>query len=138
MHDVPKLAWNEEIAKFSQNWCDRIRDNKRFEHSLERGYGENIGYLNTESQEDREAAAGKIVTTWYDEISLYDYTAPGSSARTLHFTQIVWKTSTQLGCGISFGTKGIHNYKVTWVCCNYSPAGNFNNQYEENVPRPLK
>ena len=36
-----------------------------------------------------------------------------------HFTQVVWKSTTQLGCGLAVN-RGNKIYGV----CNYSPAGN--------------
>jgi hypothetical protein len=36
-----------------------------------------------------------------------------------HFTQIVWRASTTLGCGKATGKDG-----NDYVVCNYDPAGN--------------
>jgi hypothetical protein len=47
--------------------------------------------------------------------------------QTGHFTQIVWKASRGLGIGVE-----TRNDK-TYVVANYSPAGNFGNQYRQNV-----
>lgn len=51
-----------------------------------------------------------------------------------HFTQIVWKSTEQLGCGLAITTDN----RVYGVC-NYFPQGNVINQgyFEENV-QPLK
>jgi hypothetical protein len=48
----------------------------------------------------------QAVQMWYDEISLYNFSRPGFSAATGHFTQIVWATSTQLGCAQVVGCGG--------------------------------
>jgi hypothetical protein len=61
---------------------------------------------------------------WYSEVSQYMFTrTPWTSNQPNfknigHFTQMVWKSSTQLGCGAA---KGANCYVVS---CHYSPAGN--------------
>lgn len=62
---------------------------------------------------------------WYDEIEFYDYSNPGQRyANTTeaigHFTQVVWKASTDVGCGLAIGP----DFYVYGVC-NYSPPGNY-------------
>jgi hypothetical protein len=44
-----------------------------------------------------------------------------------HYTQIVWKKSTQIGVGKAGGI----------VVLNYSPPGNYRGSYTANVPCPL-
>jgi hypothetical protein len=44
-----------------------------------------------------------IVDLWYDEEPLYEYNNPGYSYETGHFTQIVWKGTTEIGCGFATG-----------------------------------
>lgn len=63
---------------------------------------------------------------WYDESNQYDYQNPDWTVAG-HFTQVVWKSSTSLGCGI-----GKNDYGVYGVC-NYSPQGNYLGQFEANV-----
>ena len=71
---------------------------------------------------------GKSATkSWYDEVKLYNFNGGGFSMATGHFTQVVWKASRKLGVGVA--TK---NGK-TFVVANYSPAGNFGNEYRQNV-----
>ena len=40
-----------------------------------------------------------------------------------HYTQIVWRKSTQLGCGVA-SCNSARGKQDIWIC-NYSPAGNF-------------
>merc|ERR1711972_360202 len=69
----------------------------------------------------------RSVDSWYSEIKDYKFENPGYSQETGHFTQVVWKGSTELGVGV--GQKGS---KVV-VVANYSPPGN-SGQYHDNVP----
>lgn len=48
-----------------------------------------------------------------------------------HFTQVVWKGSTQLGIGKADGMKG--NMKCTFIVGRYKPAGNFIGRFKNNV-----
>ena len=73
----------------------------------------------------------KPVDKWYNEINLYNFDDPGFTLDTAHFTQIVWKETTKMGCGASVRNDGL-TYKVV---CNYYKAGNIINsaKYSENV-----
>jgi hypothetical protein len=44
-----------------------------------------------------------------------------------HFTQVVWRQTTQLGCGVST-CRGMD----IWVC-EYDPPGNVQGHYRQNV-----
>ena len=57
---------------------------------------------------------------WYREISQYNFNAPAYSNAVGHFTQLIWRNSKQLGCGMS-----VCNGANYWVC-RYSPTGNWN------------
>jgi len=63
---------------------------------------------------------------WYDEVTNpgYDFKNPGFSSGIGHFTALVWKSSTKLGCGIS----GVY------VVCRYCDGpGNYMGQFPDNV-----
>lgn len=61
----------------------------------------------------------------------YNFKNSGFSAGTGHFTQVVWKGSTDLGIGVATGNK--HGMKCTYIVARYRPAGNFMGRYQENV-----
>ena len=111
-HCAPAMTWDEEIAKAAQAWSDMCV----FEHDSNNSNGENMA----RGSEDP-------VGMWYAEIANYDFAAPGFAAQTGHFTQVVWRGSTKLGCGRTMCPMG-----VTYVC-RYAAAGNFTGQYEQNV-----
>lgn len=65
-----------------------------------------------------------VVGSWASEISCFTYGAfPGCCSCTCgHDTQLVWRSSSQVGCGrATCGSEEI------WVC-NYDPPGNYTNQ----------
>jgi hypothetical protein len=45
-----------------------------------------------------------------------------------HFTQVIWKSTTKVG----FGIARTNDYCVV-VVANYSPPGNYIDEYKENV-----
>ncbi len=65
---------------------------------------------------------------WYDEVGKYDFGNSRFSAETGHFTQVVWKDTTDVGCGISISSSG----RIYGVC-NYTPQGNFKGEFGKNV-----
>jgi hypothetical protein len=80
-----------------------------------------------------EYLSGSTPTTdWYNEISSYDFSSPGYSDATGHFTQVVWYSSLQLGIGIAFNNDG----SGFTVVANYYPAGNVIGAFPANVLPP--
>lgn len=65
-------------------------------HRPNNEYGENVYYAM-----NFDPSAEQCVKSWYDEIKNYNYSKPGFSSKTGHFTQVVWKDSIELGVGIT-------------------------------------
>mmetsp|Transcript_7773 Transcript_7773/g.21166 ORF Transcript_7773/g.21166 Transcript_7773/m.21166 type:complete len:97 (+) Transcript_7773:2-292(+) len=74
-----------------------------------------------------------VVDAWYKEEKDYDYDNPQFSMETGHFTQVVWKETTELGCAIAVCPDSDEKIYV----CQYNPPGNYLNQFGANV-LPLK
>ncbi|MEM6294923.1 MAG: CAP domain-containing protein [Myxococcota bacterium] len=112
---VPALQWSADIAAVAQEWADRLA--KRgcdLEHSSG-DLGENLYW----SSDPRPAA--EAVTSWVDERADYDARRHRCKRGAVcgHYTQVVWKTSRAVGCGVaSCGSARV------WVC-NYDPPGNY-------------
>jgi hypothetical protein len=70
------------------------------------------------------AYASQIVKMWYTEIQQYDFKKPGFSSATEHFTQVVWKSTRQVGCGIAMGPKNADGRYRVYGVCQYKDAGN--------------
>lgn len=121
--DTNPLTWSDELAQYAQNYANNYDCSGNLVHSGG-PYGENlaIGYSPVGS-----------VDAWYDEIKDYNYANPGFSESTGHFTQVVWKSSTKVGCAV----KSCGGVWGDYVICSYDPAGNFLGEFAQNVA-PLK
>jgi hypothetical protein len=126
MAGVPALQWDDTLQQQAQSWADTGVTDHSYSRGAFKTYGENMQFsCPTSSPKD-------ATDWWYAEIELYSESSPYQSP---HYTQMVWKGSTKIGCG-----KG----KLTAPCdgdiwfCQFTPMGNSNNAYKENVIAPTK
>ncbi|ODV63621.1 PR-1-like protein [Ascoidea rubescens DSM 1968] len=121
LHGLDNLAWNQTLAKYASDFATAYScpSNGQLTHSGG-PYGENLasGYTSEGT-----------VDAWYNEIEYYDFSNPGYSSSTGHFTQIVWKGSKQIGCAY----KKCDTAYGTYVVCEYYPAGNIIGYFDTNV-----
>ena len=87
-------------------------------------YGENLGALGGAYNNYQHN-----VWDWYNEINSYSFANPGFSASTGHFTQLVWASSTALGCAAGYSADGQRHI----IACEYNPPGNYAGEYQANV-----
>ena len=121
-HCAQPLTWSPKLAQAAQQWANTLKAKGcAFEHSGG-ATGENLAAGTTGALDARATVA-----MWYDEIKGYSFKQPGFSMQTGHFTQVVWRGTTSVGCGKS-QCKGMD----IWVC-EYDPPGNWEGQYREQV-----
>ena len=72
------------------------------------------------------------LNAWVYEVTAYDYSNPGFSEGTGHFTQYVWKSSTKVGC--AWNTVDCSGQAL--FMCEYDPPGNVEGEFPENVLEP--
>ncbi|XP_065093052.1 uncharacterized protein LOC135713749 [Ochlerotatus camptorhynchus] len=124
-HSADPLTLNSTISQCAQEWANHIASRNCMQHRPNNRYGENIyaccGKIDVSGEE--------VVRAWYNEIKDYRFEQanPCNFCQVGHFTQVVWKSSTQLGVGIA------RNGKNLYVVCNYDPPGNYGGQYLANV-----
>jgi uncharacterized protein YkwD len=119
---VPGLTWDPTIAATAQAYAAKCV----FQHSGTAGLGENLAAYAPPGGHTASAP----VNDWAAEKANYDYTTNTCATGQVcgHYTQVVWKNSQKVGCGVqSCSTNspfmGFPNWEI-WVC-NYSPPGNF-------------
>ncbi|KAH8161785.1 hypothetical protein CIB48_g6468 [Xylaria polymorpha] len=124
-HNATAVAWNETLAGYAADYLNSDAAGGaaecKFAHSGG-PYGENLalGYA------DPTAA----VEGWGDERAKYNFDKPGFSAETGHFTQLVWKSTTDVGCGRKLcGTRG------WYLACEYWPPGNVIGAFKDEVDK---
>jgi pathogenesis-related protein 1 len=116
---IKPLVWSSTLATTAQTYANQCV----YAHSGAAGLGENI-YASAPPSMSQTDTADSFVS----EFPSYNYAANTCSGVCGHYTQVVWRGTTSLGCGIAncsantpFGSM-FPNW--TFVVCNYSPAGN--------------
>ena len=128
-HGADPLKYSSTVAESAQSYADKLASTScgKLKHSTsdERlGYGENL-YLCGSSGGDCYTSE-KAMHGWYvEEINDGPVTTWQG-----HATQILWKSTTELGCGLSSCT-GAYTYDI--LVCQYSPAGNYMAKVEQEV-----
>jgi hypothetical protein len=138
-HSASSVTWSGSLESSARTLAERCV----YQHDTSiagGGYGQNIGYGVGES------AIGEMITNlmYNDEMmffaDLYGKASPDMSKFDAwgHFSQIVWKGTEEVGCATvvcpSLGNAGGSN--VPFTVCNYSPAGNYDGEYADNVLSP--
>ncbi|XP_020613552.1 ectin-like [Orbicella faveolata] len=146
-HGVPPLKWNAQLKADAQEWANHLADINNMEHdyeSINKGSGENLAYFQpgdpnnmpTQCQGPKNPSCvqcREMVADWYSEESNFDYnTGKSKGGVILHFTQVVWKETTELG--MATATSANKWFSVA----RYKKRGNMGDSeaFKKNVPRP--
>lgn len=112
---VGDLEWSDEIAKSALEWAKTLEKDCGFYHS-DSDFGENL-WMGTSGAYQ----TASVVDSWGEEKADYNYSSnkckPGRVCG--HYTQIVWKNTTKVGCA-QVECDGM----TIWVC-QYDPPGNW-------------
>jgi hypothetical protein len=125
---LPKLGWSDAAARAAQAWADRC--DWGHDPSLDAlQMGQNIFAVG--STVPVAATPADAVGSWVGEAADYHYATntcnPGKVCG--HYTAVVWRSTTSVGCGHRTCTTGSpfgagYPYWDFWVC-NYAPPGNW-------------
>lgn len=149
-HHAPELAFDVTLNQGAQAWAEHLLSTEQFFHGNTDGIGQNLYWkmwdLSTMSQEKIDYIkkyypsyplpldftgknlAVSAVSSWYNEVSNYSYdTTESINGNSIgHFTQLVWKDSSLLGCGAAWklnNNAGETSVSV-YVVCRYISKGN--------------
>jgi pathogenesis-related protein 1 len=111
---APALAWSENLARVAQEWANTLIAERRFDHRPNSKYGENMFRL-----DGGRTAPQKVVERWASEQANFNYKSNKCKGECGHYTQIVWRTTKELGCAVARGGQ-----REVWVC-EYAPPGNY-------------
>ena len=120
---LPPLAWSDDLAKAADPWARKLARDGELHHSEWKdrtGTGENLwigtaGYYSPEQMigaftgEKRDFRRGKFP----------DVSRTGNWQDVGHYTQIIWPSTTQVGCALARARGN------DVLVCRYSPAGNY-------------
>lgn len=111
---VRPLVWNDTVAYYAYQYAHRRYGDCRMEHSMG-PYGENL------AEGWGRLSGVDAVGMWVSEKPNYDYYSNSCVGdECLHYTQVVWRDSTHLGCA----RLQCHNGWL-FVICSYDPPGNY-------------
>lgn len=110
---MPVVVWSDKLASAAQHWAERLLNGRKFYHQPDNPYGENLFEI-----AGGTASSAEVVGSWASEARAYDYRSNSCTSTCGHYTQIVWRYTKQIGCGVAQG-----GGRQIWVC-EYSPPGN--------------
>lgn len=118
---IQALTWSTTLAQSAQVWALHLARINKAQHSTKRvNVGENlawgtagntvVGFINLWAGENKNFIPGKV----YPKCS-----KTGSGSAVWHWTQMIWRKTTKVGCGMAKSSTN----KLYYVC-HYSPQGN--------------
>uniref|UniRef100_A0A672L3B5 Cysteine rich secretory protein LCCL domain containing 1 n=1 Tax=Sinocyclocheilus grahami TaxID=75366 RepID=A0A672L3B5_SINGR len=127
------MVWDTELERGAQEWAETCL----WEHGptgLLPQIGQNLGV-----HWGRYRPPTSHPQAWYDEVKDYSFPYPQecnphcpfkcSGPVCTHYTQLVWATSSRIGCAINvcynMNVWGQIWAKAVYLVCNYSPKGNW-------------
>jgi pathogenesis-related protein 1 len=128
---VEGLSYSPTLEISAQAWADNLKQTNRCQmrHSKPEGrYGENLYWASALTWSDGRRELQKVssempVNSWGSEKRDYNYVKNTCKSGKMcgHYTQMVWKASTQVGCAIAVCED---SQDQVWVC-QYQPTGNW-------------
>lgn len=123
---VPPVAWDPQLARSAAAWAQQLAVTNRFEHSnrrARRGVGENL-WMGSRGTYSPEYMVGQWASErhWF-RAGYFPAVGPRGWYAVSHYTQIVWPTTTRIGCAI------VTNARHDVLVCHYAPAGNIDGRW---------
>ena len=126
---LPPLTWDDSLAQTAKAWAAQCIDtdgNGLVDHNAGRSTGHDF-YVGENIYASSGTATGAgAVSAWAGEAVNYHYDTNTCDTNQVcgHYTQVVWRTTTKLGCALH-NCAGL-KYPST-IVCDYGPGGNVNN-----------
>ena len=113
---LPPLRWSNQLAANAQQWAEHLAEIGQLEHS---NSGQNLAMATAGTQ-----SLTQLVDLWGNEQAYFkngdfpDISTTGNWMDVGHYSQIVWKTTTKVGCGFA------ESNGSDVLVCDYAPPGN--------------
>ena len=116
------LAWDAALAAGAQSYAQLLAATRTFQHSGRKarpGIGENL-WMGTSGAFSPEQMVGNWASEkqWFRPGIFPNVSRTGNWEQIGHYSQIIWRTTTRVGCGLARGSGR------DVLVCRYSPAGN--------------
>ena len=113
---VAAIKWNATVAAYAQRYANLRRADCALIHS-NGPYGENLF-----RGSGKEWSGTEAVQSWVSERQFYNYNTNTCAPSKVcgHYTQVVWRKSTSVGCARVKCNSG-----AIFITCNYYPPGNY-------------
>ncbi len=120
---LPPLVWNDTLAAHAAVWARHLAQHGRLEHSANEerlDEGENLWMGTAGAYQVEDMVAGwSAEKRDFRQVVFPDVSASGSWHDVGHYTQMIWRNTTDIGCAVARGS----GYDV--LVCHYAPPGNF-------------
>ncbi|XP_061599355.1 cysteine-rich secretory protein LCCL domain-containing 2 [Cololabis saira] len=127
------MVWDDELERSATHWS-QVCEWDHGPKDLLRSIGQNLGV-----HWGRYRSPAFHIQAWYDEVKDYTFPYPHecnpwcpercSGPMCTHYTQLVWATTTRVGCAVHVCPKmnvwGEIWENAVYLVCNYSPKGNW-------------
>jgi tetratricopeptide (TPR) repeat protein len=121
---VGGITYSSKLAASSQAWVNHLKDEENCQlHHSSGTIGENLyGHSAWSSGEIYQTKNSEVIDAWGNEKSDFNYADNSCATGKVcgHYTQLVWKNSTSVGCAMTVCPNGFQ----IWAC-QYEPAGNW-------------
>nr|XP_002123836.1 ectin-like [Ciona intestinalis] len=134
LHSSPRVVYDAALQRNAQRYANKLPTMDSIIPSqigMDRdfGVGENIAWRISPFE---MFTVDRAIAGWYAEGLDYNFMTPQLSERTAHFTQMIWKETHSIGCGIKT------HKDETYIVVQYRGAGNNPSTLRMNVnwPKP--
>ena len=118
---APPLQWNPTLATDAVTWAQQLARMGHLVHAPRERRG-----IERENLQQGLIGWGpdRLMQNWTAEKRLFhggiypNVCSTGDWSQCSHYSQIIWPTTTDLGCGMATGSG------FEWLVCRYSPGGN--------------
>lgn len=120
---LPPLTWSPKLAAAAAVWAEELASRGTLDHapwSARRGQGENLAMGSAGAFSSAALMRGWVREQRYFRYAAFpEFSTTGRWQDVGHYTQMIWKGTTQVGCATARGRR------FDFIVCRYAPPGNY-------------